>query len=466
MKAKSRGAGGALLVLIGGLFLLNLPNLNNSHPYQGDESFYTVAAVEMIESGDYLVPTYFGAPRFNKPVLTYWLVAAAYKLFGISMWAGRIPILILACLAVWVTYRLALLVFSDGRKALLAAAITAASPLFYLYSRIAMTEMVLLFFSLLALYMYACAIMRPKAALGYAFAGAVCGGLGFMAKGPAGFMPLAAAAAFCAFSGKAETRRLIFKLFHPLNLLAMALISAPWYVYIITAHPQVFAFHASGEAGVLVKTLRPFRVLGNMAYYPYILLLYGFPFLPAALWTWIFKRKAPYRPGLSFLAVYSFMFFFAFALFLGMHRARYLLPLMPILGVFAAHALYSSAWRRWYRIAWFVLGAQLALYLVYPAIAGTALRDLTYEWKESHSQSGSLGLALRDPKETGWCLLYAGGRNVNPGPQGDYLIVEEAVLPSYSGWAVVSAAKQNHSLKFRDGKFVVTAERFYLIRRP
>ncbi len=466
MKTRSRGAGRALLVLIGALFLFNLPNLNNSHPYQGDESFYTIASMEMVQSGDYLVPTYFGAPRFNKPVVTYWLVAAAYKLLGISMWAGRVPILILACLAVWITYRLGLLILGDDRKALLAAAITAASPLFFLYSRIAMTEMVLLFFSLLSLYMYACLLFRPKAAFGYAFAGAVFGGLGFMAKGPAGFMPLAAAAAFCAFSGKSETRRLLFKLFHPLNLLAIALISVPWYAYIITAHPQVFAFHASGEAGVLWKSLRVVKVLGNLVYYPYILLLYGFPFLPAALWVWTFKRKAPSRPGLSFLAVYSSTFFLAFALFLGMHRARYLLPLMPVLGVFAAHALYSSAWRSWRRAAWFVLGAQLALYLVYPAIAGTALRDLVYEWKRNHSKAGALGLALRDPKEAGWCMLYAGGRNVKPGPEGDYLIVEEALSGAYPGWDVIATAKQNHSLKLREGKFVVTAEQFLLIKRP
>ena len=39
----------------------------------------------MIERGDYITPTFNYEPRFNKPVLSYWIVAGFYKLFGVSV---------------------------------------------------------------------------------------------------------------------------------------------------------------------------------------------------------------------------------------------------------------------------------------------------------------------------------------------------------------------------------------------
>ena len=46
----------------------------------------------MIERGDYIAPTFNYEPRFNKPVLSYWIVAGFYKLFGVSVAVQRIPI--------------------------------------------------------------------------------------------------------------------------------------------------------------------------------------------------------------------------------------------------------------------------------------------------------------------------------------------------------------------------------------
>jgi len=55
-----------------------------------DEAFYAEAGREMVERGDYLTP-YFGyEPRFQKPILFYWLVVAAYHLAGIDEAAARV----------------------------------------------------------------------------------------------------------------------------------------------------------------------------------------------------------------------------------------------------------------------------------------------------------------------------------------------------------------------------------------
>ena len=46
----------------------------------------------MIERGDYISPTFNYEPRFNKPVLSYWIVAGFYKVFGVSVAVQRLPI--------------------------------------------------------------------------------------------------------------------------------------------------------------------------------------------------------------------------------------------------------------------------------------------------------------------------------------------------------------------------------------
>ncbi len=79
----------AILVGLCGLtFLVGLgrPALTDS-----DEAFYAESAREMVERDDWLTPHFNGEPRFEKPVLYYWLAAAAYQVAGVSTWAARLP---------------------------------------------------------------------------------------------------------------------------------------------------------------------------------------------------------------------------------------------------------------------------------------------------------------------------------------------------------------------------------------
>src|SRR5437870_8421064 len=60
--------------------------------YSETEGQYAAAAREMIQSGQYLLPTNDSIPRLQKPPLLYWLIIASYKLFGIHAAATRIPV--------------------------------------------------------------------------------------------------------------------------------------------------------------------------------------------------------------------------------------------------------------------------------------------------------------------------------------------------------------------------------------
>ena len=66
-----------------------LRRLGDSAIWDANEAFYVETPREMIERGDYVNPTFNYEPRFNKPVLSYWIVAGFYQLFGVSVAVQR-----------------------------------------------------------------------------------------------------------------------------------------------------------------------------------------------------------------------------------------------------------------------------------------------------------------------------------------------------------------------------------------
>lgn len=56
-----------------------------------DEPRFAEASREMLERGDFIVPYFNDETRFDKPPLIYWLQDGAYKLFGENEFAARLP---------------------------------------------------------------------------------------------------------------------------------------------------------------------------------------------------------------------------------------------------------------------------------------------------------------------------------------------------------------------------------------
>lgn len=54
-----------------------------------DEVFYSMTAREMAAKNEWVTPFIFGQPQFEKPVLTFWLIAIAFKAWGQTAFAAR-----------------------------------------------------------------------------------------------------------------------------------------------------------------------------------------------------------------------------------------------------------------------------------------------------------------------------------------------------------------------------------------
>ncbi len=64
-----------------------------------DEPRYAGTARTMLQTGDFIVPYFHQDFRYQKPVLTYWIVAGSFALFGVNEFAARLPGGIAAALA-------------------------------------------------------------------------------------------------------------------------------------------------------------------------------------------------------------------------------------------------------------------------------------------------------------------------------------------------------------------------------
>ena len=86
--------------------ILYLYNFHINDIWTPNESFYAEAVREMFESGNFLDIQYNYEPRYNKPPLTYWAIAASSAVFGLNEFGIRLPIVLMALGSIWVTYLL------------------------------------------------------------------------------------------------------------------------------------------------------------------------------------------------------------------------------------------------------------------------------------------------------------------------------------------------------------------------
>src|SRR5262249_60045733 len=106
---------------------------------------------EMAENGDWIQPR-FNHVRFDeKPPLTYWSVAAAYRLLGYTEFASRLPSALAYAGTTLLTFLLAL-ELAGRRAAPLASIVYATSLGPFLFGRFLFTDTLLVLWLTLSLY--------------------------------------------------------------------------------------------------------------------------------------------------------------------------------------------------------------------------------------------------------------------------------------------------------------------------
>jgi len=160
--------------------LLYLINFSVNDIWTENESFYAESVREMVEQGNYLEINYNYQPRFNKPPLTYWLIAASTRVLGMNEFAIRLPIVLLAFGTALLVWAMARMLYGE-KTALLAFAMQAISIQFIAGKQYASPEIPLAFFFTLTLYYFLKGHLSAKS--GYYQLAAVALGLTVLTKG-------------------------------------------------------------------------------------------------------------------------------------------------------------------------------------------------------------------------------------------------------------------------------------------
>ena len=366
------------------------------HLLEPDEGRYAQIPREMLQNGEWVVPTLQGEPYLDKPPLMYWLVALSYRVLGVSPESARLVPALCVHLTILAVYLLGRRSIGE-RASFWAAVLLAVAPGYVSIARLLLLDGLLVLFVTLSVLCGFEAVRTGRLKLGWWVAAAIASGLGFLTKGPISevllFVPLWAFGWLCGtrsdsgtnsscvshqcndgrehtWEGEApaEPRHLHarqeprppvtpmippgkVRWFHYALFFAVVVaVNMPWYVAIYLREPA-FLKHFFWEHNVL-RFVRPFDHLQPVWYYAPILLgglLPGTILLAAYAWklaTGGPDAAATRSPagGFWLLAGGWCVFFFSCS---GSKLPTYVLPAYPFLclavGEFVARSRWNTA---------------------------------------------------------------------------------------------------------------------------
>ena len=394
-----------LLLLAGVCALTFLAALGRPALTDSDEGFYAESAREMVESGDWLTPYYNYQPRFEKPVLYYWMAAGAYRFAGPSPGAARLPSALAGFGLVLVTFFCARR-WCGATAALLASVIAATSAAGIAMAHQALPDLPLAFFVAAAVYAALVGLFddprgapEPRSRLPWLAASALAAAAAALVKGPVG--PALVAAVVLPIAVLERRRHGAWWRARPAHLLAAAAIFlaavVPWYAAMTAEHGVAYLYRFFGAenlerfATARYNEPRPLWyylpiVAGGMLPWTPFMLLWG----PAVRDAW---RRRTVDPTVLRLAVWATAPLLLYTLSVG-KQPRYIMPLLPPLAILLAwsmtRAAVAPAARRLFTAAAAGGGGILLL------LAGLLLRarPLFVEWDPAWTAAPALAIGV------------------------------------------------------------------------
>lgn len=302
------------------------------------ETLFAQPAREMIQSGDWIVPTMCGVPSCHKPPVTYWTIAVAMAMFGSdSEIVVRLPILAatlaVALLVAWLTAR-----WHGNRAGLWAGMVQLSCFYVLMQGRLAESDMLFCLAISAAMVLFASSVLtasvsNPGRWRAWLFYGLV--GIAFLIKGPLGVALIGwGVLLFVAWQRHA---RGFWFLMSPVGWIIALAVGLSWPFAAYLQHPGIvddWYMHNIGRFnGDIGGQKPPFFYF----YTTPLLLLPWTPFAFAGLrLLWSEDKQEHTRSRL--LACWFLAGFALLSLSAWKHK-HYLIPLLPPLSVFAGYAM-------------------------------------------------------------------------------------------------------------------------------
>jgi len=337
-----------LLLLLAAGALLFLWRLNAVGQVDETPALFAAAGRAMAETGDWITPRVNGHPRFDKPVLIYWLIGLGTAglpsvLDPLGSLAACLPSA-LATMAVMIA--LAITVHSDrgaGAMAPLAAGLAfALSPLVLVWGRVSVSDPLLTATVALALLGFWRAYADPHSRRPW-FAWLALG-LAVLAKGPVGLLlPLLV---LLLFGWLQRDGGGLARAIHPVPGLALTCaVALPWYLLVWQREGGAFLQSFFGYHNIQRYTQVVNHHAGPWWFYLPVLALASLPFLPLLLLGMAsgargLRRLTPLR-AVDSLPRYALCWLVVVVVFFSISATKlpsYLLPALPAMALLVALA--------------------------------------------------------------------------------------------------------------------------------
>lgn len=326
-----------------------------------DEGRYVDGALQMLDSGNYLVPAYSPIEvNLSKPPLTYWVIAASIKVFGRTTWAARLPYALAFVATIWLVYGMGLLLLPD--KPWLPGLVYALSLAPFLGANVVSTDVLLTLCEALAMYGFLAWAFAPdgrrmRAWLVVMWLG---WGLAFLTKGPPGLLPLLAVIPFMAWR---DGWRGAARLFPPAGLVVFIVVGLGWYAVVVLRVPWALHYFLHRQVYQRIFTSAQHRNAGPwgwlIVYFPTVI-LGSLPWWPRLVPAFFARMREPAsgtrdtrepRDGVSLLLWLWFGIPFAVFCLARSRLPAYVLPLFMPISLLMARSLASridlrkTSWR-------------------------------------------------------------------------------------------------------------------------
>ncbi len=210
--------------------------LGSTPLWEPDEPRFAEATRQMLLRGDFLTPWFNARPRFEKPILFYWLQLPFFFGLGPTELAARAPAAIAGLLTVLATFALAS-DLASRRAGLLASLCLATTFRFVLYARQGLTDIPVVAAITCGIWAMNRALRDPAGRGAAAWMAWACAGAGVLLKGPVGLLAPVVWSLWALSTG--GWRRL--RATRPLAGVAIVgVIALPWYAAMWALHGDAF----------------------------------------------------------------------------------------------------------------------------------------------------------------------------------------------------------------------------------
>ena len=337
-----------------------------------DEGAFSEATREMFARGDFISTYLDGVPRYDKPILIYWLQAASVGVFGVNEFAFRLPSALAATVWVWAVFAFTRRV-RDERTGLIAAIITATALEVSVMARAATADALLNMF--IATSMFCVFLYWRERERRWRLAAFALIGLGFLTKGPvAVLIPLAVS--FLFFAVKREFKAWLKMVFDPIGIGLFVAIALPWYVvqYLKEGDAFIQGFFFKHNLDRFSGSMEQHG--GGVLYYPLVVLAASLPFTALLIKT-LTRFRILVKDDLGLFGLLWFLFVIVFFSLSGTKLPHYVLYGLTGLFVLMAGMAAELRARLWAFLPPLVLFTVL---LLLPEVIGAVLPGIENEF--------------------------------------------------------------------------------------